>query len=714
MYEQIYLDLMKLILLFMFTLNHMYSKIKTYCNDKEYKMIIEYLMSLLIASVCVLFIVFFIERKHRKSQFEECNKLLNNNIVALSNLSNSLDKYNENLTNELKQLSADVEKEIDETRILIDKLKVSTAKDCNELENLIYTIKSQIEDSQKEIEISLRKYTEDKVNIKFSDLNLKLLMLVTIIEQINTENKELRKKIEFFSEIESDSKQLNEIEDTNTREALIQQALREISKPQNYSELEGIEKKNTDIIVKGEEKTFNKKPTKSFLPEEVVKDSDREHLIFESGILDEEQNKALMMMEYSQKNMFVTGKAGTGKSFLLEVFERATHKKTIKLAPTGIAALNIGGVTLHSTFGFYNLEKLNVEDISQSTLRIKSEKRIILKNVDVIIIDEISMVRADTFDKIDKILRIINKNDKPFGGKQMLIFGDLFQLPPIVKKQEIKYLTDRYGGIYFFHSDSYENGSFNFIELSLNHRQKDDSFFFDILNRIRDGKTTNDDINALNKRLIQNSEELRRVLTLFPKKADAEKVNKKELKKIEAKEYSYNAKIIFNKKTEQTSNLDSIFPISDVLKLKRGALVMLVANDIEKRWVNGTIGIISSLKEDKIEVSIDGYKYDVLPVTFSEQEAIYKNGRIEYEEVLKIEQFPIVLAYAITIHKSQGMTYKKVACNISACFASGQAYVALSRCSSLEGLYLLYEVTKDITKVDNVVKEFYLNQVNSN
>ncbi len=659
-------------------------------------MTMDNLMYLLIASICVLFIFFFIERKRVKSQFAEYNKLLNDNIDALSNLANSFAKQNENFSKELIRVSTDAE------------------KDCDELENLIRSIRSQIDGAQKEIEISLREYTKDTVNKSSSDLNVKLLSLVKILEQINAENKELRKKIEFFAEIESDSKQLNEKEDTDAREALIQQALRELSKPKDNSEREKIEKENLDIVVKDEEKSFGTKPIGPFVPEEVVKEADREHSISGPGILDKEQNKAFLMMEYSQENMFITGKAGTGKSFLLEIFERATQKKTIKLAPTGIAALNIGGVTLHSTFGFYNLESLNVEGISQSTLRIKSEKRMILKNVDAIIIDELSMVRADTFEKIDKILRIINENEKAFGGKQMLIFGDLFQLPPIAKNQEIKYLTDRYGGIYFFHSDAYKKGGFNFVELSINHRQKDDSFFFEVLNRIREGKTTNNDITELNRRLVKNREDLRRVLTLFPKKADAEMVNEEELKKIEAKEYSYDAQIILNKKYQQTPILDSNFPIKNVLKLKRGALIMLVANDLDKRWVNGTLGIVSSLSEDEIKVSIDGRIYDVTPVTFTEKEAIYKNGKIEYEDVLSVMQYPVVLAYAITIHKSQGMTYKRVACDISACFASGQAYVALSRCSSLEGLYLLDEVTKDITKVDNVVKEFYLSQVNFN
>lgn len=678
-------------------------------------MVLDYLVYLLIICVFALFIILFIEIKNRNSRFKEYRELLNDNNLELLDLSNSLDKHKEKNLKEFEKINTDVGNELEKVIMLIDRLKDSTGKDCNELENLIYSVQSQIKDDQNEIEISLREYIEDTVNISFSDLNSKLLSLVTIIEQIRDENKELRKKIDFFSEIESDSKLLNENEDTTARELLIQQALIEISKSQNHSQGQKNKNENTYTISdndKNDKKIYKKESFEVFDPKEMSNATASEDSISELEILDEEQKRAFIMMEYSRENMFITGKAGTGKSFLLEVFERATRKKVVKLAPTGIAALNIGGVTLHSAFGFRNLESLNVEEISKSTLRIKSEKIMILKTVNVIVIDEISMVRVDIFEKIDKILKIINENDKPFGGKQMLIFGDLFQLPPIAKKEEIKYLMKRYGGIYFFHSNAYKN--FKFIELSLNHRQKDDSPFFEILNRIRDGQTTNTDINTLNKRLVQNSEELRRVTTLFPNKSDAEMVNKQELKKIEAKEYSYNAKIIFNKKTQQTQNLSSIFPISDVLNLKRGALVMLVANDPGKRWVNGTLAVVSSLKDDEIKITIDGIIYDVTPFTFTEKEAIYKNGSISYEDVLSVEQFPLVLAYAITIHKSQGMTYKRIACNLATCFASGQAYVALSRCSSLDGLYLLEEVQKNIIKVDNDVKEFYLNQVNLN
>lgn len=554
----------------------------------------------------------------------------------------------------------------------------------------------------------------------------KIAVLANALEQVMAENAELKKKLEFFTEIGEDSKNLNEKDDGEQRENLIQQALAELKTAP--------EKKNIDIprvsVPEISEPVVNK-PVETVTEDKepsVQRDtadiddstnstnapSIKEPSGIDVGrapsILDEEQKLAFTIMNSTNDNLFITGKAGTGKSFLLDVFVRGSRKKTIKLAPTGIAALNIGGATLHSAFGYNNLERIELDNINMGTIKLKSEKVRILKEVDTIIIDEISMVRADTFDRIDKILRVLNKSAKPFGGKQMIVFGDLFQLPPIAKWQEHKYLTDYYGGIFFFNSNAYSNGQFGFIELSTNHRQKDDHAFFDILNRMREGKTTSNDIKELNSRYISDRSELRRILTLFPKKADAERVNKEELEKIQAKEYLYKARIVYNAKSNQNPNLDAAFPITDELRLKRGALVMMVANDSEKRWVNGTMGVVHSLTENSIHITIDGTTFEVDKATFTEKEVIYKDGRMAYQDVLSVEQFPVVLAYAITIHKSQGMTYKKIACDITQCFAPGQAYVALSRCSSIGGLHLLESIDSSMMKVDGSVMEFYLSQ----
>jgi len=319
------------------------------------------------------------------------------------------------------------------------------------------------------------------------------------------------------------------------------------------------------------------------------------------------------------------------------------------------------------------------------------------------------MVRADTFDKIDKILKVINNNNRPFGGKQIIAFGDLFQLPPIAKRDEEQYLREKYGGIFFFFSNAYKDGDFKFIELTNNHRQEKDARFFEVLNRMREGRITDEDIALVNERVCVNGDELRRVVRLFPRKQEAEQVNALELERIPAREYTNEARVMLNKYNNQNINIDNTFPITKTLKLKLGALIMMIENDAGKRWVNGTLGIISFISNETIKVKINDIEHEVHKSVFETREATYIGGRIEYEVVLQVEQYPIVLAYAITIHKSQGMTYQRIACDISDCFAPGQAYVALSRCSSLNGISLLNSITRAEVAVDSEVKNFYIN-----
>jgi hypothetical protein len=416
-------------------------------------------------------------------------------------------------------------------------------------------------------------------------------------------------------------------------------------------------------------------------------------------------------MENGNQNFFITGKAGTGKSFLLDVFRKTTSKSHVVLAPTGIAALNVNGVTLHSTFGYYNLVNLDVDVISEKTIRLKSEKAIILRRVSTIIIDEISMVRADTFDKIDRILKAVNNNDKPFGGKQVFLFGDLFQLPPVVKRNEYEYLYDKYGGIYFFCSEAFRKGNFRFVELTINHRQKDDADYFALLNRIRDGSATSRDLDLLNTRVVKDESMYDRFTTLLPTKAEVEKVNQYHMDHLRSQLFTYHAEVVLDKKPNENRNLEAIFPIVTRLQLKKGALVMMVANDIDHRWVNGTLGIVAGLTEKGISVAIDKRVYEIHRTEFTEQEITYVNGRIVYEDVYKVLQYPVVPAYAITIHKSQGQTYKNIVCDIDRCFASGQAYVALSRCSSLEGMHLKNSVSGASIHVDRTVLDFYNSQI---
>lgn len=538
--------------------------------------------------------------------------------------------------------------------------KIKRTENNFEIQKKKYTVqnenqKHQIEETIKNLDIA-----SDQINIYAQEIeNLKKLL--------DDANREL----DFYKNIEEASGDLNVYHQFDKHQQLIEEAAQQIidSRPVH-----------TNLINQGNDK---------------------------KSLLDPEQFAACEEVESSSGNFFITGKAGTGKSFLLDVFRKTTSKINVTLAPTGIAALNVNGATLHSTFGYYNLVNLEIDSISNETIRLKSEKRLILRKVSCIIIDEISMVRADTFDKIDRILKVVNHSDKPFGGKQLLLFGDLFQLPPVTKPKEYEYLLDRYGGIYFFYADAYKNGNFLFKELTINHRQKDDVNYFSILNRIRDGSVKDTDIEILNTRVVEDESIYDRFTTLLPTKAEVELLNKHHIDQLNSTGYTYQAKIVFNKHPGITPNLESVFPIANTLYLKKGALVMMVTNDPEHRWVNGTLGIINRLSDESISVSINKRTYDILPYNFIEQEITYVNGKITYEDVLCVHQYPIVPAYAMTIHKSQGQTYQNIVCDIEKCFANGQAYVALSRCESLSGLHLKKQINSVSIQVDKSVLNFY-------
>lgn len=426
--------------------------------------------------------------------------------------------------------------------------------------------------------------------------------------------------------------------------------------------------------------------------------------------LDDEQRAAFDLMINTNENMFITGKAGTGKSALLSVFSKETKKTVLRLAPTGIAAMNVRGVTLHSAFGYDNLVSLPYDHIHYETLKLNSDKQRVLDIATTVIIDEISMVRADILEKVDRILKVIMKNEEPFGGKQMLLFGDLFQLPPIASKDERLYLNDVFGGIHFFNSFAYKNGGFRFIELTVNHRQNGDERFFGILNDIREGTVSEDQLDVINERASFDASELRVVTRLFPKKADAEEFNRMKLNESIGREFISKAKVLFPEDGKYPvrgyGSFDMNFPVTENLKLKKGSLVMFVKNNGDK-WANGTIGIVSEIRGEILRISVNKEELDVFPTEFEQLEAKYENGKIAYHTVCKISQYPVVLAYAMTIHKSQGQTYGKIACDVSDCFAPGQAYVALSRVKALNGLFLLNKVYKSQIHVDTAVNDFY-------
>ena len=598
--------------------------------------------------------------------------------------SNRLQEKIEALENENKRLSEKMRSKLDKTEntltTRLDELSTKLNQHIDSNEKSMVQLDEKIDTSQGEI---LKQTTNNTVYIA---------------NAIDNEIKDLRKKLEIFTEIDSDSKSLNENEDIAKQESLISKALSQITTQTHSADDDSIE---PDKIIYDE--NFNKNSQTETLDDIIKQDATREDVV-----LDNEQLSAYSKLNETMDNFFITGKAGTGKSFLLKVFEQGTSKRILKVAPTGISALNIDGSTLHSAFGYDNLESLSLENMKKGLLRLNHDKELVLKHIDTLVIDEISMVRADIFDKINKILQLVNESDKLFGGKQVIIFGDLFQLPPIANKSEESYLNRKYGGIYFFNSDTYKNGNFHFIELRTNHRQEKDLEFFETLNRIREGSITQNDIDKINSRVVSDGDELRRIVHLFPKRADAELLNKQELSKIPAKEYTYHASIIQNKYNNQNIIIENYFPAVTNLTLKVGALVMLTKNDPQRRWVNGTLGIVSRLSDSSITITINGTPYEIYKERFETKEAIYSNGKIFYDTILEVSQFPIMLAYAITIHKSQGLTYQKIACDIVNCFSTGQAYVALSRCTTFSGLHLLKELSIDDIKVDAKVTKFYL------
>ena len=415
--------------------------------------------------------------------------------------------------------------------------------------------------------------------------------------------------------------------------------------------------------------------------------------------INEKFKLALETIENTDKNLFITGKAGTGKSTFLEYFRSKTKKKIVVLAPTGVAALNVKGQTIHSFFRF------RVDVTLEKVKKITSKDSNIYNELDAIIIDEISMVRADLMDCIDRFLRLNCKSQGSFGGKQMIFIGDLYQLPPVVTSKEKDAFKDHYQSPYFFSSSVYKEIKFEMIELEKIYRQTDEKFI-DILNAIRNNSITDEMLNKLNKRLDVSFEpDIDDFYIWLTTRNDrAKEINEDRLEDIDEKEHVFQAEIYgdFDRST---------FPNDEELTLKVGAQVMFLNNDSAGDWVNGTIGNITyiDIGEDVIyvelmsgeEVEVEPYTWELFNYKFNAEEKT-----IETESVGSFTQYPIKLAWAITIHKSQGKTFEKVILDIgSGTFAPGQMYVGLSRCTSLKGLVLKKAISKKNIFMDwNVVK----------
>lgn len=411
--------------------------------------------------------------------------------------------------------------------------------------------------------------------------------------------------------------------------------------------------------------------------------------------LNSQQAKLLSEIEHSSNNIFITGKAGTGKSLLLQYFKQKTKKKVVVVAPTGVAALNVGGQTIHSLF------RIPPEFVTKEKLTLSSKTSLLLRNIDTVVIDEISMVRADLMDAIAFLLEEANDNGLPFGGVQLIMFGDLYQLPPVVSDKELhRYFAHNHGGHYFFNAHCWDDKLPEIYELTEIFRQTDKDFK-NILNKIRTGDSDRDILKKLNERVAEEIPE-DGVVTLVPTNSLAASINSRKLDQLDSKLFNYKATI--------SGDLErSAFPTEENLELKVGSQVMLIKNDKDKRWVNGTIGKISFLSNHEIKVDIDGIEYSVPQETWGKIRYHYnqEERKVEEDVVSSFTQFPVRLAWAMTVHKSQGKTYNSVIVNMGdGAFAHGQAYVALSRCTTLEGLYLKREILKTDIMVEPAVVTF--------
>lgn len=414
--------------------------------------------------------------------------------------------------------------------------------------------------------------------------------------------------------------------------------------------------------------------------------------------INERFQQALKIMEESMEHVFVTGKAGTGKSTLLSFFIKRTKKPIAVLAPTGVAALNINGETIHSFFKF--LPNITVaEAIKKGKQQRRNE---LYKNLETIIIDEVSMVRSDLMDCVDMFLRTTKGLNKPFGGVQMILIGDLYQLPPVVTSQEKPHFANVYESPWFFHSGVFRSQNFTmkFVELEKIYRQKDDDFIH-LLNAIRTNTVDSNHIEKINRRLAVSKN--KDAISLTSTNDSANKINKARLDELKSVSRSFHALVSGSFDIRQ-------FPTEQMLVLKAGAQVMFVNNDSAGRWVNGTIGQVVKLEEETINVKIsNGATVEVAQHTWD----LYKyyfdvdSRSLEQETVGFFTQIPVRLAWAITIHKSQGKTFDQVEIDLGrGSFASGQTYVALSRCRTFEGITLQKPIKTSDIRLDWRVQKF--------
>lgn len=430
----------------------------------------------------------------------------------------------------------------------------------------------------------------------------------------------------------------------------------------------------------------------------------------DTSCLGYEQSTLFDEMEHTGRSMFITGRAGTGKSYLLNFFVRNSSKNVVVVAPTGVAAINVGGQTVHSFFRIPSVTPIPKNDLIPA-----SSRRELYRCIDTIVIDEVSMVRADVMDAIDFVLRAANDTDVPFGGKQMLLFGDLYQLPPVAQPQVRRYLDDTFGGAFFFNAPGIRTSGLVIRELTHIFRQKDPAFI-EVLNQVREGRVSMEALSLLNQRAdipmpTDDDEGGGTAIIIAPTKDAVEKTNEAMLEGIDEPLFTYEAEIKGDfRQTE--------FPTQRVLKLKVGARVMMLDNDLGtesdrqqegRRWANGTIGQVSRLSSDSIWVMINGVSHQISRRIWMKRQYSYdaNNKKLENRTTAAFAQFPLTLAWAITIHKAQGATYQSVGIDMgNGMFAEGQTYVALSRCVDMNRLYLSRPIESRDILTSNEVKRF--------
>ncbi len=427
-------------------------------------------------------------------------------------------------------------------------------------------------------------------------------------------------------------------------------------------------------------------------------------------------------INYTNRSVFLTGKAGTGKTTFLKYIKEHSIKQMAVVAPTGVAAINAGGVTIHSFFqlpftpyvperkGFTNEESMDRHHLI-GRLKINSERRKIFQQLELLVIDEISMVRADVLDAIDVVLKHFrSRHNEPFGGVQMLLIGDMFQLPPVVPDAEWSILSQHYGSPYFFSSKVMEEKTPAYVELNKIYRQSDERFI-GVLNQVRNNELDEIGYEILHENYTPNFQHTKAdgfiTLTTHNYKADA--INADELAKLQTKLYSFKADV-------QQEFGEKSYPADETLHLKIGAQVMFMKNDLDKakRYFNGKIGVVEKVEDDKIFVQCKGepapievkkYRWENIRYSLNKQ-----SQQVEEDVVGAFTQYPLRLAWAITIHKSQGLTFEKAIIDAGKAFAPGQVYVALSRCTTLEGMVLLSKITASSLHSDPRILEFSNNQ----